>query len=63
MKHQMKLVTANDPVLFEERLARTLSSLPTEAVIAEVAFDTVVTSGGTIQYSALLHVQATESWS
>lgn len=62
MKHQMKLVTANDPTLFEERLERTLAGLPDDATIVEVGFDTTA-DHGTLHFSALIRWQATESWS
>ncbi len=62
MKKQMKLVTANDPALFDERMERTLRNLPNDAVIAEIAFSTCAVGDG-VQYSALVHLQTTESWS
>ena len=62
MKIVMKLVTANDAGLFEERLARTLSGLARDDVIVDVAFSTCEVAGG-VSFSALLHVQTTESWS
>ena len=57
----MKLVTANDPTLFEERLARALSRLSRDAVIVDVKFSTCEVAGAT-SFSALVHVQTTESW-
>lgn len=61
MRVEMKLVTANDPALFEERLARTLATLSPDDVIVDVAFSTCEAEGG-VAYSALVHVQRTESW-
>ena len=61
MKIDMKLVTATDPTLFEERLARTLSRLSRDDVIVDVKFSTCEAAGG-VSYSALVHVQTTESW-
>ena len=62
MRIVMKLVTANDPGLFEERLARTLSGLGRDDVVVDVKFSTCEAGGGGVTYSALLHVQTTESW-
>lgn len=61
MKIEMKLVTANDPTLFQERLARTLSGLSRDDVIVDVKFSTCDAGDG-IAFSALVHVQTTESW-
>ncbi|MEX2500846.1 MAG: hypothetical protein WD336_00605 [Trueperaceae bacterium] len=61
MKIQMKLVSANDATLFEERLERILRNLPKDAVIADVTFSTCQV-GEAVQYSALIHLQVTESW-
>ncbi len=62
MRHEMKVVTANDVSLFEERLARTLEALPADAVVVEVGFDTTALPSGAIQFSALVHLQTTETW-
>jgi hypothetical protein len=59
---QIKLVTANDPTLFEQRLARLMAGLPDDVSIVEIAFDTCA-DGGAIHYSALLRVQGLEAWS
>ncbi|MDZ7708048.1 MAG: hypothetical protein U5J97_09205 [Trueperaceae bacterium] len=58
----MKVVTANEVSLFEERLARTLQTLPADAVVVEVGFDTTALPSGAIQFSALVHLQTTETW-
>ena len=63
MKHQMKLVTANDAGLFEERLARALAQVPDDAVIVEIGFDTTADPSGTLHFSALIRLQVTEPWS
>lgn len=63
MKQQIKLVTANDPGLFEERLERTLARLPDDATIVELGFDTTAEPSGTLHFSALLRIQASEPWS
>jgi hypothetical protein len=62
VKHQVKLVTANDPGLFEERLARALAQVPDDAVIVEIGFDTTA-DHGTLHFSALIRLQVAESWS
>ena len=63
MKTQIKLVTANDPTLFEQRLARLMAGLPDDATIVELGFDTTAEPSGTLHFSALLRIQATEPWS
>lgn len=60
--HQVKLVTANDPSLFEERLARILAGLPENATIVDIGFDTT-SDHGTLHFSALIRIHITESWS
>lgn len=62
MRHEMKLVTANEASLFEERLARTLQTVPADAIVVEVGFDTTALPSGAVQFSALVHLQTTESW-
>jgi hypothetical protein len=63
VKHQVKLVTANDPGLFEERLDRVLAHVPDDAVIVEIGFDTSADPSGTLHFSALIRLQVAESWS
>lgn len=64
MKVVMKLVTANEPSLFEERMSNMLAGLSKDDVIVEIEFDTspTETGSGTV-YSALVHVQSAEPWS
>lgn len=62
MKTQIKMVTANEPSLFEERMAATLAQLPDDATIVEIAFDTTADETS-IHYSALLRIQGLEAWS
>ena len=62
MKHRIRLVTANDPSLFEERLERILAEIPDDATIVEVGFDTTADGGGTMHFSALVRIQITEPW-
>lgn len=61
MRHEMKVVTANEASLFEQRLARMLQTLPAEAVVVEVGFDTTALPDGAVQFSALVHLQTTET--
>ena len=61
MKTKLKLVTANDVNLFEERLNKFLQDLKTDEVIVDVKYASVAV-GSTIEYSALIHYQLTESW-
>lgn len=61
MKTYMRLVTANDATLFEERLTRLLATLPIDVSVAEVSFDTCGGPGGAVQYSALLRLQEVAS--
>jgi hypothetical protein len=62
VKTQIKLVTANDPTLFEQRMDRLMAELPEDATIVEVAFDTTADESS-IHYSALLRIQGLEAWS
>jgi len=62
MKHEMKVVTANEASLLEERLARVLETLPDEAAVVGVGFDTTALPSGAVQFSALVHLQTTEAW-
>lgn len=62
MNTRMKLVTANDESLFEQRMARLLASLPSEAAVVEIAFDTCPTESGGVHYSALLRIEAPSPW-
>lgn len=62
MRHEMKVVTANEVSLFEERLARVLETLPADAVVVDVGFDTTALPSGGVQFSALVHLQTTEAW-
>jgi hypothetical protein len=61
VKTQIKLVTANDPTLFEQRMDRLMAELPEDATIVEVAFDTTADESS-IHYSALLRIQGLEAW-
>lgn len=53
----MKLVTGNDPTLFEERLARTLATLPENVDVVGVEFDTTPTQDGGVHFAALLRLE------
>jgi hypothetical protein len=62
VRTQIKLVTANDPTLFEQRLERLMAGLPDDVTIVEIDFDTCA-DGDAIHYSALLRIQGLEAWS
>ncbi len=61
MDPKFKLITSTDPTVFERRLADFIDSLARDDVIVDVKFSTSPTSGG-VEYSALVHYQATEAW-
>ena len=61
METKLKLITANDVDLFEERLNKFLQSLKKDEIIVDVKY-TNATMGNSIEYSALIHYQLTESW-
>jgi len=39
-----------------------LETLPAEAAVVEVGFDTTALPSGAVQFSALVHLQTTEAW-
>lgn len=62
MNARLKLVTANEASLFQERMQRFLEELPSNALIVDVKFSST-SVGDSLVYSALVHVQLTEEWS
>lgn len=60
---ELKLISAAEHALFEERLARAVGGLANDDVIVDIKFDTCSGPSGAVTYSALLHVQRTETWS
>lgn len=61
MDPKFKLITSSDPTMFESRLGEFVDSLARDDVIVDVKFSTAH-SGSSIEYSALVHYQATEAW-
>ena len=59
---RFKLITSNNLDLFEERLERYLEQLDRDEVVVDVKFSTAA-FGETIEFSALVQTQKTESWS
>lgn len=62
MNVELKLVSASEQALFEERLRRVVGGLANDDVIVDIKFDTCSGASGAVTYSALLHVQHTETW-
>ncbi len=61
MEPKFKLVTSSDPTMFERRLTDFIDSLARDDVIVDVKFSTSTTNYR-VEYSALVHYQATEAW-
>ena len=62
MSVKFKLVSSNSYDLFEERLNEFITSLPANTLIVDIKFSTAALSTS-VEYSALVHYQHTESWS
>lgn len=61
MNAKFKLISSNNFELFEERLDDFVAGLGSDDVIVDVKFSTSALDT-TIEYSALIHYQRTESW-
>ena len=61
MTPQFKLISSNSLDLFEERMNEFAAALPQNTVIVDINFSTSAFSS-TVEYSALIHYQKTESW-
>jgi hypothetical protein len=61
MEPRFKLISSNNFELFEERLNEFIGSLDRDDVIVDVKFSTAALSS-TVEFSALVHYQRTESW-
>ncbi len=61
METKLKLITATDVDLFEERLNKFLQSLKKDEIIVDIKYANTA-MGSSIEYSALIHYQLTESW-
>jgi hypothetical protein len=59
---RFKLVTSNSIDRFEERLAAYLEQLDRDEMVVDVKFATAAI-GTTVEFSALVQTQKTESWS
>lgn len=57
----LKLISASDPDVFQERINRFIDGLPGESLIVDIKFSTAP-SGNQIQYSALIQYKAVEEW-
>ncbi len=58
---RFKVVTSNSLERFEERLNEYLESLDRDEMVVDVKFSTVALES-TIEFSALVQTQKTESW-
>jgi len=57
----LKLVSASDPDVFQDRINRLIQGLPKDALIVDIKFSTA-SSGSQMQYSALVQYKAVEEW-
>lgn len=57
----LKLISASDPDVFQERMNRFIEGLPDEALIVDIKFSTAP-NGSQTQYSALIQYKAVEEW-
>lgn len=62
MPSKFKVISSNSLELFQERLNRFIESLSLDDVVVDIKFATTA-FGETVEYSALVHYQHTESWS
>lgn len=61
MPPAFKLISSNSLDLFEERMNEFVKNLPANSIIVEISFSTAPTTSS-IEYSALIHYQATQGW-
>jgi hypothetical protein len=59
---QFKVITSNSLELFEERLNDFVEQMNRDDIIVDVKFATTALSS-TVEFSALIQYQTTESWS
>lgn len=57
---RLKVVTANDPDIFQERLNRFLQDLPEDVVVVDVKF--AVAEGPSPLFAALVQYKEVEAW-
>lgn len=58
---RFKIITSNSVERFEERLAAYLEQLDRDEMVVDVKFATVA-HGDSVEFSALVQTQKTESW-
>lgn len=59
---KFKVVTSNSMERFEERLNAFIDSLDRDDIVVDVKFTTCRMSESTLEYTALVQYQKTESW-
>jgi len=57
---RFKVITGNDPDIFQERLNRFVESLPEDVVLVEVKF--TVAEGPSPLFAALVQYKEVEAW-
>lgn len=57
---RFKVITANDPDIFQERLNRFVEDLPENTVLVEVRF--AVAEGSSPLFAALVQYKEVEAW-
>jgi hypothetical protein len=57
---RFKVITGNDPDIFQERLNRFVESLPEDVVLVEVKF--AVAEGSSPLFAALVQYKEVEAW-
>ncbi|WP_018466074.1 hypothetical protein [Calidithermus timidus] len=58
---RFRLIFANDPDVFQERMNRFIADLDENVLLVDVKFSTTV-QGAQVNYSALVHYKEVESW-
>lgn len=61
MEIKLKLIGSSSPDIFEERLNGFIASLDKDDIVVDVKFSTS-TVGDQVEYNALVHYQATDTW-
>lgn len=58
---RVKLISATDPDMFQERLQRFLEAMPEEAMLVDIKFSTS-SHGDNVAFSALVQFKSVEEW-
>jgi hypothetical protein len=58
---RVKLISATDPDMFQERMERFLEAMPAEAVLVDIKFATSAL-GSSLAFSALVQYKSVEEW-